>query len=56
MEIFLQPFSINEIINRKECRINTSMGGVDGILEVEDGDLYVKSDKLDTYLEEYSME
>ena len=44
-----------EIINGTECRINTSMGGVNGILEVEDGDLYVKSDKLDSYLEEYSM-
>ena len=49
-------YSINEIINGKECRINTSMGGVDGVLEVEDGNLYIKSDKLDSYLEEYSME
>lgn len=49
-------YLINEMINGKECRINTIMGGVDGILEVKDGDLYVKSDKLNSYLEEYSTE
>ena len=44
---------IAETINGKECRITTC---VDGILEVKNGELYIKSDKLDSYLEEYSME
>ena len=45
-----------ETINGKESRINTCVGGADGILEVKNGELYIKSDKLDSYLEEYSME
>ena len=47
---------IAETINGKECRITTCVGGADGILEVTNGELYIKSDKLDSYLEEYSME
>ena len=47
---------IMETINGKKCRINTCMGGADGILEIANGELYVKSDKLDSYMEEYSME
>lgn len=47
---------IAETINGKECRITTCVGGADGILEVKNGELYIKSDKLDSYLEEYSME
>lgn len=46
---------IAETINGKECRITTCVGGADGILEVKNGELYIKSDKLDSYLEEYSM-
>ena len=47
---------IAETINGQECRITTCVGGADGILEVKNGELYIKSDKLDSYLEEYSME
>ena len=47
---------IAETINGKECRITTCVGGADGILEVKNGELYIKSDKLDSYLEEYSMD
>lgn len=47
---------LQETINGKECRITTCVGGADGILEVKNGELYIKSDKLDSYLEEYSME
>lgn len=47
---------INEILNGKNCRINTYMGGSDGILNVNDGEIFVYSEDLDEYLQNYSME
>ena len=54
---------IAETINGKKCRITTCVGGADGILEVKNGELYIKSDKLDSYfrrilhgiIEEYAL-
>lgn len=48
--------AINNTINGETCYINTSVGRADGTLNVIDGDICVKSDSLDTYLEDYSME
>ena len=47
---------INEAINGKECHIDTCMGGCDGVLMVMDGKLYIESNDLDSYLENYSIE
>lgn len=47
---------INEVLDGKNCHINTCMGGANGILKVDYGEIFVCSENLDAYLQEYSME
>ena len=47
---------IEELMKDYPCRINTSMGGADGVLTLKNGSVDVSSEQLDDYLEEYSME
>ena len=57
MEYWNLVEKIEELISGHPCRLNTSMGGADGKLSInETGDVIVTSEQLDNYLEEFSME
>ena len=57
MEYWNLADKIESLISGYPCRLNTSMGGADGELLVqEDGSICVTSEQLDNYLENYSME
>ena len=57
MEYWNLVEAIEDLLNNTSCTLWTSMGGADAKLSInENGELVVTSERLDNYLEEYSME
>ena len=47
---------INQILSGKDCVILSCMGNANATIEIEDGMINVRSEQLNNYLYEYSME
>ena len=57
MEYWHLVDSVENLLNNMSCTLWTSMGGADAKLSIdENGEVVVTSERLDNYLEEYSME
>ena len=56
MEYWNLVDAIENLFCNMPCTINTSMGCANATIAIDGGEVFVSSEKLDEYLEEYSME